>query len=123
MKPDNCFSFAGLVAVISMLCLSMACNAVSSITGQCHDDSTGEVLEEVEDADGNLWPVKRHPDTLRFAGQEYEMCAVSIEAPTHDEGSMLISSYVFHPRTGEKLRVGGMTSAKGMQDLNGYEWY
>ena len=84
-----------------------------------------EVLEEVEDANGKLWPVKKHPQSLKAAGQTYEFCGVSIEAVTENRkytGQSTIGwRYLFHPDTGERLEVGGAT--RGMRTLDDYEWY
>ena len=107
--------------VVGVLVWAGACNAVG-IGGGCHDSRTGEVLKEVEDANGKVWPVKKHPQTLKFAGQELVFCAVSIEAATEMKGSMLVTHYVFHPETGSPIKAGG-TGGKGMRRLDGYEWY
>ena len=53
--------------VVGVLVWAGACNAVG-IGGGCHDSRTGEVLKEVEDANGKVWPVKKHPQTLKFGG-------------------------------------------------------
>ena len=115
------FKGIGVLAALVMV-YALACDSVG-IGGKCHDSKTGEVLEEVEDADGKLWPVSKHPQSLKAAGQQYEFCGVSIEAATETKGSMPFSHYVYHPETGEVLGVGGMSNAKRMRTLNDYEWY
>ena len=115
------FKVIGMLALVVMV-YALACDSVG-IGGKCHDSRTGEVLEEVQDTNGKLWPVKKHPNSLQAAGQTYEFCGVSIEAATEKQGSMLASHYVFHPDTGERLRVGAASNAKGMRTLDDYEWY
>ncbi len=98
-----------------------ACDAIG-IGGQCHDRKTGEVLKEVEDANGKLWPVKKHPDAVLYAGQELEFCGVSVEAATEREDRQFFAKrYVFHPGTSELIEVG--SPSKGMRTLEDYEWY
>ena len=117
------FKGIGMLAALVMV-YALACDSVS-IGGKCHDSRTGEVLEEVEDANGKLWPVKKHPQSLKAAGQTYEFCGVSIEAVTENRkytGQSTIGwRYLFHPDTGERLEVGG--AARGMRTLDDYEWY
>ena len=47
-----------LVAVV-FISLAGACDAISSIGGNCHDPSDGAVLEQVRDANGDLFSVKK----------------------------------------------------------------
>ena len=109
--------------VLLLIAWAGACNSVG-IGGECHDRSTGEVLKEVEDVNGKLWPVKKHPQAIRFAGQDLEFCAVSIEAPTKVEGQGIVARrYVFHPETGQPIQAGAMSNQKGYRTLERYEWY
>ena len=104
--------------------LLLACEA-TGIGGKCHDSATGEVLREVEDVNGKAWPVKKHPDSLKYAGQTLNSCAVSIEAVTQDRqytGQSRIGwRYLFHADTGSLIEV--KPASKGLKTPDRYEWY
>ena len=104
-----------MAMVLVLLAVSVACEGLS---GQCHDSRTGKVLSEIEDADGKLWPVKKHSQSMAVSGQDLKYCAVTIDAATRGRN---FGRYVFHPDTGERIQVDG--AYRGMRTLWGYEWY
>ena len=105
-----------------LLVVSLACDGLG---GECHDSRTGKVLSEIEDANGKLWSVEKHSQSIKVAGQDMKFCAVPIEAATQDRkftGQSTIGwRYLFHPETGERIEVDG--AYRGMRTLRGYEWY
>ena len=47
--------YAWWMAAIMLVVWAGGCNAIDGIGGQCYNSATGEVLKEVEDADGEVW--------------------------------------------------------------------
>ena len=103
-----------------LLMVTMACNALGGIGGQCHDSNTGEVLNEVLAGDGELWPVEKMPNPVRIAGTSYEYCGISVATPLFQRGTI---EYVKNPETEEDILVGGLFDSGGMISLSGHEWY
>ena len=82
------------------------------------------MLKEVEDASGELWPVKKHPQSVPWFGQEYEYCAVSLQADFVWSGTRGTGTeYVLHPETGELIDTQEFYDSKGLRMLDGHEWY
>ena len=98
--------------------LSLACSEIG-IGGKCHHRDTGEVLTQIEDANGDLFSVEKMSNLPSLTGT-YDGCGVPVEAKI-DEGSLLIPGYVYHPDTGERLVV--YSAEKGLRPLDAYEWY
>lgn len=104
--------------------------AIVGSGGECLNTETMEVLEQVEDADGVLWPVKKLPG-------EYPMCAVPWEVSVDTNGHPVIVIYidesgkeiqepsrlaewVYHPSTGKRIHTAPHTTRVVRQE--GYEW-
>ena len=109
-----------MVAALLLLAVSVACEGLGGIGEQCHDSATGQVLEEVEDANGKTWTVKKMPG---LPG----MCGIPVQATTFTKeyamGSNPSHQYVLHPDTGEQIDMLLLGRARGMTPLEGYEWY
>ena len=116
----------GLVAIAltGLLVLVMACIDRPDYGSSCRDARTREELEQVRDANGVLFPVKRvisEIGSLSIAG-----CGVSVDAQLgSDEYSYAdVAGVVYHPRTGKEIRV--REARRGIYEFrwpSGYEWY
>ena len=83
---------------------STACDVnVTGVDGQCIDDRTGEPLKQVRDVDGQLWSVEKAVEELGTLTLEY--CGASINVPLGREATYNTDGEVYHPGTGEPIRV------------------
>ena len=88
---------------ILMLILVFASTACDVTGVQCIDDRTGEPLKQVRDVDGQLWSVEKAVEELGTLTLEY--CGVSINVPLGGEATYNTDGEVYHPGTGEPIRV------------------
>ena len=97
----------------------MACSAIADGIGggQCHNETTGEKLSKVADANGDVFPVEKK-SIKAPSGLELVYCAVSMTANL-EKGNW--NQYVFHPETGARIEVDG--AYRGFHRLLGYAWY
>ena len=95
-----------------------ACSEVG-VGGQCHHRETGDALSQVRDANGDLFRLRKMPNRPTFTGT-YDGCGVPVQA-TIEETGFGVTGFVFHPETGERIRV--LYPEKGLRQLWPYEWY
>ena len=116
--------FKGTVMLAVLVAVgALACDSLG-IGGECYNNRTGEAIKEVEDANGKLWPVKKHPQSIRALGQDLDYCAVSLEAEFERSGSAAYGTdVVYHPDTGSPIDTQSFYDTKGWRMLDGHEWY
>ena len=112
------------IALTGLLVLVMACIDRPDYTSSCRDTRTREELEQVRDANGVLFPVKRVISEI--GSLSIDGCGVSVDAQlgSDEYGYADVAGVVYHPRTGEEIRV--REARRGIYEFrwpSGYEWY
>ena len=126
MLANAPFAFLFIILALTVS-LSLACSNLPSDLpgdlpgiGKCHHIENGEVLDEVKDANGVLFPVKK--TTRLTISEEYkDFCGLSVRAELEGKKGWLSDTYVYHPETGHKIYAA--FPSKGLLLLEGYEWY
>ena len=109
----------GLLAILAVGLASCTGGIPGVSSGQCHHSTTGEVLKEVVDINGNLFPVKKAENPLaKKAGLDVDYCGISVQAQM---GGSSFLGHVYHPDTRSEITVGD--AYKGLRLLLNYEWY
>ena len=110
------------ILILILVFAPTACNVDSTgVDGQCIDDRTGEPLKQVRDVDGQLRSVEKAVEELGTLTLEY--CGVTINVPLGGEATYNTDGEVYHPGTGEPIRV-----EKPYRDMrkfafpSGYSW-
>ena len=112
----------GLGAMVLFIVLG-GCDAVGLGGEDCHHGETGEVLKQVRDANGDLFPVVKADTGLTLLGLDLVFCGVSIEARLGGERSFNYAGFVYHPETGEPIEAsGGHQGLRSIGEFE-YEWY
>ena len=110
------------ILMLILVFASTACDVnVTGVDGQCIDDRTGEPLKQVRDVDGQLWSVEKAVEELGTLTLEY--CGASINVPLGREATYNTDGEVYHPGTGEPIRV--EKPYRGMRKFafpSGYSW-
>ena len=109
----------GILSIAAAI-TALACASIGLGGGACHDKTTGEILEQVEDARGELHSVGRGV-TMELGSLEETNCSVSIEASVFDGGFW--GDYVLHPATGNRIEVNGPSRGEWWLASYLYEWY
>ena len=92
------------ILMLILVFASTACEVnVTSVDGQCINDRTGAPLKQVRDVDGQLWSVEKAVEELGTLTLEY--CGVSINVPLKGGVTYNTDGEVYHPGTGEPIRV------------------
>ena len=110
-----------VVVGLMILASLMGCESLENIGGECRNATTGEVLRELRDTGGELWPVEKHPYIGELRNLTIENCGVSVKARSFRDGSRYSPEYLSHPETGERIRLGD--NFEGMLVIVGYDWY
>ena len=105
--------------IIILTCFGLSCDGVAVDDG-CHDARTGEELEVVRDANGELFPVTKISFDLGNLSIDY--CGVTVDAQVVEMDSGI--EVVYHPYTGGQIEV--EEPRQGVRRFAGsseYAWY
>ena len=126
-KPRLHLRSMGRIAVVLAVIL-LGCSGPGGLMdlggdrGKCHHIATAEVLDEVRDANGNLWKVQRANEVI-LEPIVPPSCAVPMEAALGPgqrfsrQGVLYLSD-----KPGETIRVEGLLRGMHILDRLEYEW-